>query len=436
MAFFPVNPQLAFEPAPQQQAFQLQQLKALLPYLAAKAPFYSRLFQQQNTDFRNIRQLGDLSTLPFTTKSDMQQHNWDFLCVPKTEIREYTATSGTMGSPVTIALTENDLQRLAYNEQQSFVTAGAMPADVFQLILTLDRQFMAGMAYYSGIRQLGAISVRTGPGLPAMQWDIAQRYQSTVVVTVPSFLLSLGNWAKNHGYPVEASSFRQAVCIGEPLRQADFSLNALGRAVQEAWPLLDLKSTYAATELQTAFTECSAHQGGHLQPDLCMVEIIDENGLPVKEGEPGEIVITTLGIEAMPLLRYRTGDIAVLHHGRCSCGRQSPRLGPVIGRKGQMIKYKGTTLYPNAIYELLNELSCIEHYVVEVYSSEHGTEELLLHLSTNQEPAHCEQVLKPQLQARLRVLPEIKYHSKEEMLAMQLPPESRKLIRFIDRRNG
>lgn len=431
-----MNPHLVFDPIAQQQAYQLKQLQALLHHLKSCSPFYQQLFRRENTDISRIRSLDDLRHLPFTTKADIQQHNWDFLCVPHSELREYTATSGTMGSPVTIALTEKDLQRLAYNEHQSFLIAGGQPGDVYQLILTLDRQFMAGMAYYTGIRRMGAISVRTGAGLPAMQWDIAARYQSTVAVTVPSFLLSLGHWAQNHGLATRDCSFRQAVCIGEPLRRADFSLNALGKSVQDAWPHLDLRSTYAATELQTAFTECSARQGGHLQPDLCLVEIIDEQGQPVKDGAPGEIVITTLGVEGMPLLRYRTGDVAALHQGSCSCGRQSPRLGPVIGRMGQMIKYKGTTLYPNAIYEVLNEQACIEHYVVEVYSSEHGTEELVLHLCSREEPARCEQILKPLLQARLRVLPELRYHTKDAILQMQFPPESRKMVKFIDRRSA
>lgn len=429
-----MNARLAFEPILHQQHYQLQQIQQLLQQLAEKAPFYQELFKKEKAELTRIRSLDDLRLLPFTTKEDMQRHNWDFLCVPKEEIREYTATSGTMGSAVTIALTENDLQRLAYNEHQSFLTAGGSSNDIYQLILTMDRQFMAGMAYYSGIRELGAISVRTGAGLPGMQWEIAERYGSTVAVTVPSFLLSLGHWAENHGLSTSENSFRAAVCIGEPLRHADFSDNAIGSAIRKVWPDLKLHSTYAATELQTAFTECNAGKGGHLQPDLCIVEIIDENGLPAADGIPGEVVISTLGIEGMPLLRYRTGDIAALHHAPCPCGRHSPRLGPVIGRKGQMIKYKGTTLYPNAIYEVLNELSCIEHYVVEVYNGDFGTEELVIHLSSREEPAHCEQIVKPLLQARLRVLPELRYHTKEALLAMQFPEESRKIVRFIDRR--
>src|SRR5690606_32794216 len=117
----------------------------------------------------------DLRHLPVTTKDDLQKNNWDFLCVPRNQIIEYTSTSGTLGQPVTIALTENDLKRLAYNEAISFACADGQPSDLYQLMLTLDRQFMAGIAYYEGIRKLGAGIVRVGPGLPALQWETIER---------------------------------------------------------------------------------------------------------------------------------------------------------------------------------------------------------------------------------------------------------------------
>ena len=111
---------------------------------------------------------------------------------------EYTSTSGTLGSPVTIALTEKDLQRLAYNEFKSFTCAGGGPEDVYQLMLTLDRQFMAGMAYYSGIRKLGAGIIRVGPGVPSLQWETIFRLKPTVLVAVPSFILKLIQYAADH----------------------------------------------------------------------------------------------------------------------------------------------------------------------------------------------------------------------------------------------
>ncbi|HTE11402.1 MAG TPA: hypothetical protein VK645_10530, partial [Chitinophagaceae bacterium] len=146
--------QTAFQPREQIKKLQEDKLQEMLSYLLQHAPFYKKLFADNNIDIAAIKNMADLQQLPVTTKEDLQQRNDDFLCVPKNKIIEYTSTSGTLGSPVTIALTENDLQRLAFNEYSSFLCADGKPADIYQLMLTLDRQFMAGMAYYAGIRKL------------------------------------------------------------------------------------------------------------------------------------------------------------------------------------------------------------------------------------------------------------------------------------------
>jgi phenylacetate-CoA ligase len=402
-------------------------------YLEDYSPFYQQLFKANGIKASNIKSLDDLQLLPTTSKSDMQEYNWDFLCVPRNQIKEYTATSGTMGKPVTIALTEHDLQRLAYNEEQSFRCAGGHAEDIYQLMLTLDRQFMAGMAYYSGIRQMGAAMVRTGPGLPAMQWDTIQRLQSNALVTVPSFLLKMIEWADEHRIDLKNTPVQKAICIGESLRRPDGTLNALGEKITAQWPL-QLFGTYAATEMQTAFTDCKAGKGGHHQPELIIVEILDEAGNALPDGEFGEVVITTIGIEGMPLLRYRTGDVCALYSEPCSCGKLSKRLSHVTGRLQQMIKYKGTTLYPPAIFDMLNELDYIQEYVVEVFTGNLGTDELKLHLHTPLPVDDCERMMKPVLQSKLRVVPIMHFHAGSEMQALQFPPGSRKQVRFMDNR--
>src|SRR5277367_4242743 len=141
---------------------QEERLKKLLGYVALNSPFYKKHFVSHGIDINSIRSLEDLALIPPTTKDQLQLYNWDFLCVPSGKIIEYTTTSGTLGSPVTIALTENDLQRLAYNECISFACADGTSEDLYQLMITLDRQFMAGVAYYEGIRKLGAGLVRVG----------------------------------------------------------------------------------------------------------------------------------------------------------------------------------------------------------------------------------------------------------------------------------
>jgi phenylacetate-CoA ligase len=427
-------PELSFAPIAEQNAYQSKALKELLLYLKKHSPYYSRLFRTQQIDISLISGINDLAKLPTTGKEDMQANNWDFLCIPREEVKEYTATSGTMGKPVTIALSQRDLDRLAYNEQQSFTIAGGKATDTYQLMLTLDRQFMAGIAYYQGIRSLGASLVRTGPGLPNMQWDTINRLQCNKLVSVPSFLLKMIEAANDTGIDLKNNSVQGAICIGENIRTPDFELNALGKNITMHWDI-QLYSTYASTEMQTAFTECSAGKGGHHQPDLIILEVIDDAGNPLPEGVPGEVTITTLGVEGMPLLRYRTGDICAYYTEPCSCGRTTKRLSPVLGRKQQMIKYKGTTLYPPAIFDILNQLPYIKEYIVETYTGSLGTDELKLHVHTILPIDDCEAILKPVLQSKLRVLPSLHFHSGSEMQAMQFPANSRKQVKFIDNRN-
>ncbi len=423
----------AFQSPDKIKKMQEDKLAELLQYLQVHSPYYKEVFRHQGVDINNILSLEDLIKLPITQKEDIQQRNEDFLCVGKHRIAEYTSTSGTLGSPVTIALTESDLDRLAYNECASFACADGSSEDIFQLMLTLDRQFMAGMAYYSGIRKLGGGIIRVGPGVPSVQWETIFRLKPTAIVAVPSFIVKLLHYAEERGINPNTTSVKKAICIGENIRNPDLTPNVLANKIAEKWNI-KLYSTYASTEMQTAFTECGEGRGGHLQPDLLIVELLDEQNQPVKTGEPGEVTITTLGIEAMPLLRYKTGDICIAYHDKCGCGRNTLRLSPVIGRKKQMIKFKGTTLFAPALFDLLNGMEDVKDYIVEVYSNEIGTDEVLLHVWSNRTNEEADHRIRAYLQAKLRVTPQIRYISEEDFRKMQFPETSRKPVKFIDRR--
>lgn len=412
---------------------QEQKLQELLVYLSSHSPFYKELFEKHNIHIRDIKTIGDLALIPTTTKEDLQKRNLDFLCVPAGKVAEYTSTSGTLGSPVTIALTDNDLDRLAFNEYNSFLCADGSANDTYQLMLTLDRQFMAGIAYYTGIRRLGAGIIRLGPGVPSLQWETIQRLKPTAIVAVPSFILKLIQFANDAGIDINKISVKKAICIGENIRNTDFSLNILGKKITEAWDIR-LYSTYASTEMQTAFTECGEGRGGHYQPDLLIVELLDENNRQVPPNTPGEVTVTTLGVEGMPLLRYKTGDICMYYNEPCACGRTSLRLSSIIGRKKQMIKFKGTTLYPPALFDLLNEMDEISDFIVEVYPDEIGLDQVLLYIIPSGDGEECDHRIRAYLQARLRVSPQIKYVTAEELQKKQLPEAGRKAVKFIDRR--
>jgi phenylacetate-CoA ligase len=415
------------------QDLQLQKLHELLHYLQANSPFYQQLFAKHDVDINSIKSLADLQLLPTTSKEDMQQQNWDFLCVDKSKVIEYTATSGTLGKPVTVALTEKDLQRLAYNEWLSFTSMETTAHDTFQLMLTLDRQFMAGIAYYEGIRKLGAGMVRVGPGAPAQQWEIIDRLQPSAIVAVPSFIVKLIEFAQEKKIDLQNSSIRKALCIGENIRNSDFSYNTLGKKITDNWPI-QLFSTYASTEMQTAFTECVAGIGGHLNPELLMVELLDENNQTVTDGQAGEVTITTLGVEGMPLLRYKTGDICTASNSTCSCGRNTLRLSPVIGRKKQMIKLKGTTIYPPALFDLLNAMPEVKDYVVEVFTNEIGLDEVALYIAPTELSESADRNIKTRLQGSLRVIPEIHYLPAETIFKMHFADGGRKPLKFVDKR--
>jgi phenylacetate-CoA ligase len=411
------------------KSFQEERLMEALQYLQVSSPFYQRHFQKHQIDISKIKSLDDLTLIPPTTKDDLQQANWDFLCVPRNKVVEYTSTSGTMGRPVTIALTEKDIQRLAYNEFLSLTCADGSPNDIYQLLLTLDRQFMAGIAYYEGIKKIGAGVVRIGPGLPAMQFETILSIKPSTLIAVPSFIIKLIDFANQNGITLDQTSVKKIVCIGENIRTPSFQLNSLGKKITEHWNV-QLYSTYASTEMQTAFTECVHGQGGHHHPELIIIEVLDENNLPVKSGEVGDLTITSLGIEGMPLLRYKTGDVVKLHDGTCACGRATTRVSPLIGRRQQMIKLKGTSIYPLQIFEILHQLN-ISEYVVEVFTSQLGTDELKIHVVA-EEPIST--LIKDRLQSHLRVLPEIVFVSSKEIDQMQFANGSRKPKKFIDRR--
>lgn len=370
-------------------------------YATKHGAFYKKHF----AEFVDVNKENfDFLSLPFTTKEDLSLNNLDFCCVPREKIAEYVTTSGTSGKPVTIYLSKNDLMRLAKNEKESFELAGAQAGDLFQLMTTIDKQFMAGLAYFLGVQELNAGIIRIGPGVPALQWNSILENKPTFLIAVPSFLVNLIDYAKEHGIDVNDSSVKAVICIGEPIREEDLSENVLAKRIHQDWNV-ELFSTYASTEMGAAFTECKAHQGGHLNESLLHLEVLDDDGNEVPSGSKGEIVITTLGVEGTPLLRYKTGDVAMVYRETCACGRTSPRIGPILGRKNQMIKFKGTTIFPNSIYEIFDSKPLVSCYKVEISKDYMGQDTITVLLEKRIEGTEVMHEIVDECRAKLRVVP-------------------------------
>ena len=417
-------------------ALQEKKLQEVLTYVNEHSAFYKRLFKEHNINVSAIKTLSDLTKLPTTCKDDLQRNNDAFRCVPKSAIVDYASTSGTLGTPVTFGLTDNDLNRLAYNEAISLACAGIKKGDVVQLMTTIDRRFMAGLAYFLGVRQLGASIVRVGAGIPELQWDSIRLYEPTYLIAVPSFLLKMIAYAEKNGIDYEVSSVKGVVCIGESLRNQDFSNTLLAEKIAEKWKGIKLYSTYASTEMSTTFTECEYQQGGHHHPELIITEVLDDAGNRVGENESGELTITTLGVEAMPLVRFRTGDIVTMHTGTCACGRNTARVSPVLGRKQQMIKYKGTTLYPPVLMDLLTNFEEIENYIIEISTNSILTDEILIRIGTRTPTEALKERISNHFRAKIRVVPKIEYCDIAELERELYPLGSRKPMKFLDKRKG
>lgn len=406
-------------------------LQQQIQYAAKHSVFYKQELDRTELDVDLISgDYNQFTKIPITSKEQLQQYHEQFLAVPQDTIIDHVTTSGTLGKPVSVFLNDHDLERLAENESRSFKLAGIASKDKVLITTTLDRRFMAGMAYFLGLRKLGAGAIRTGGGLPGLQWDSILRFKPEYMIAVPSFLLKLIEYAKQNKIDYKNSSIRTVICIGEPIRNANYQLNSLGKKITSQWNL-QLYSTYASTEMATAFTECSEHRGNHVPEDLIYTEVLDLKGNHVPEGEIGELVVTPLGVQTMPLLRYATGDMLTYTDTPCSCGRPGRRLGPVQGRKQQKIKLKGTSLYPQHIMEILNILDHLDMYVVQAFKDELGGDRIKIIIPDNYSDLST---MQEYLKSSLHVLPQIELVAIEELEKIRMPKHSRKPIIFQDLR--
>jgi phenylacetate-CoA ligase len=399
-----------------------------------RSPFYGERLRSAGVGPGEVRSVQDLRSLPTTTKQDLAQAGRRLWAVPPREIVDISTTSGTAGEPTLCPMTEADLLRLAENERLSFCCAGLTPEDTALVAVTIDRCFMAGLAYFIGLRALGVTVARVGSGSPALLVDMVRRLGPSTIVGVPSFLERCAHWAAGEGIDLGGSSVSRLVCIGEPVRGPDLQPTPLAARTAAAWGAR-LHGSYGITELAASTCECVAGAGGHLHPSLLHVEILDERDRPVAPGELGEVVATPLGVEAMPLLRYRTGDIAALLDDPCTCGLQTPRLGPIVGRKHQALKLKGTTVYPAAVQRVLDAEPAIEGYVLVARSDGALSDSLEIRLALRDAaPVELLSGLRARLQGALKVTPTLTLIEPELLAVLQQGGVGRKARVFIDER--
>lgn len=402
---------------------------ATVAYAKQHSPFY----RQKLTDAPEVRTTSDLQSLPLTTKHEVSQSNEQFWSAPRENFVDLCTTSGTTGIPSLYPLTGPDLDRLAFNEYLCFRRVGLSPGDVVVLAVTMDKCFMAGLAYFQGLRRLGVTAIRVGASSPAMLLSMIERLRPTAIVSVPSFLKRVAEYANQQGFYLAGSTVRKLICIGEPVRQSNWNLTPLGSHIAKQWNA-QVFSTYGITELATSFCECAAGKGGHLHPQLLHAEIVDDAGRPVPDGQEGQLVATTIGVQAMPLIRFATGDMTFITHQQCDCGLQTARIGPILGRKDQAMKIKGTTVYPAAVQRALQSLEQVIDYVMIATAPTALSDELEVIVACRGEPAGALETIREKLRGDLKVLPTVRIASLQEIQTLGDSRELRKQRVFIDRR--
>jgi len=425
---------LQYKSADEINNIQTELLIKHIEYTVTHSPFYEKLFHENGINYQDIHSIEDLRLLPFTGKAHMTDKKNNFLAVSEKEVVDICLTSGTSGSePTVISQTRSDLKRLAYNEEVAFQMAGITEDDTLLICAAIDRCFMAGLAYFLGGVNLSSRVLRAGAGNAAQHWQLMKTVKTTVIIGVPSLMVKVAEYAVETGEDPAKAGIKKLIAIGEPVRNKKLELISVAKKLENYWGA-EIYSTYASSELATTFCECSARQGGHLRPELIVVEIVDENSNPVESGVEGEVVVTPLGITGMPLIRFKTGDVSFLINEACACGRKTSRLAPILGRKKQMLKYKGTTIFPNSIMESLEGSSWFYGGYVEAKLNSDGTDRIILYVAINDSSVSIDWI-RDEIRAKVRVVPEIVLASSKDIddKVYQFG-KKRKRTTFFDRR--
>jgi phenylacetate-CoA ligase len=391
------------------------------------SPFYRETLADINPS--DINSLKDIAKLPLTDKTTLSDNVDKFKAVPDDEFSETVVTSGSTGKPLVFLMTPVDLDRLAFNEALSFNAAGVSAEDKAQILVSMDRLFLAGMAYYRGLTTLGVNTMRIGELEFEMQKKYLELLLPTILVGVPSYLKKFGESLIGSCFNTRECSVNKIFCIEESLRNEDLELNSVGKRLEDIFKA-HTYSTYVITELSVAYCECVKQSGNHSHPELVYTEIVDKDGNPVPDGTPGELVGTPLGVEGMPLLRYRTGDTTFKIPGSCECGRNSDRIGPILKRKSIIINLQDKTTSSLVIINTLDELDYIEDYVILLEDSGQAqSDNITLHVVSH--PSRVESIaahLRERAQLSLPIL------ISNEPTINSFRGESSKKVKIIDKR--
>ncbi|SME93232.1 phenylacetate--CoA ligase family protein [Desulfovibrio gilichinskyi] len=345
------------------EKLQVERLKKTID-LAANSPYYSESFKKNNINSSVIKTIDDVKRLPFTTKDDLRsQYPHGLLTKPLDEFVRLHASSGTTGTPTAVFYTQKDLDTWADLMARSLYAVGVRRSDILQNMSGYGL-FTGGLGIHYGSERLGCLTIPAGAGNTKRQIKLIRDFNVTALHIIPSFALYFAGKVREEGYDPADMPWKIALIGAEP--HTEYTRQKIEEELH-----IKAYNSYGLTEMNgpgVAF-ECTEQSGMHVWEDSYIAEIIDpETGESVPDGEIGELVMTTLTREGMPIIRYRTRDLTRFIPGQCKCGRTSKRIDRIVGRADDMLIIKGVNIYPMQIENIIMAMPEVgQNYLIELF---------------------------------------------------------------------
>jgi phenylacetate-CoA ligase len=386
---------------------QTDRLAETVEYACENVDFYREALDEAGVSPDDIESVEDISKLPFTTKEDFRDEYPDGLfAVEHDEVSRIHASSGTTGKPKIVSYTDEDLGVWREVMARSLYAAGVRPEHVVQNAYGYGL-FTGGLGFHDGVEELGACVIPTGGGNTSRQLDMLQDMESDVLSCTPSYCLYLAEAAEEHGIDPTDLPLSRVIIGAEPFT------DPMREEIEE---VLDVTAVdvYGLSEIigPGVSIECEEVQNGlHVWEDHFFPEVVDpRTGEPLPEGEEGELVLTSLTKQALPVLRYRTGDMTSLTYEECDCGRTVVRMDNVTGRTDDLIIVRGVNVYPSQIEEVMVDIEHVApHYRIDLYRKGNlDTMELTVEYDEGYEGTHdeLEREIRNELEETLEVKPD------------------------------
>jgi phenylacetate-CoA ligase len=343
------DPHIERMPLEDLHALQEDRLKSTVRYVYDHSAFYRRRFKEAGVEPGDIKTLADITKLPFTRKVDLRDnYPTGMFSAPKSQVVRYHVSSGTTGKPTVVGYTKGDIETWSESLARALTSIGLDSDDVVQVGYGYGL-FTGGLGLHYGAERTGAAVLPVGTGNTERQIELMQDLGTTAIACTPSYFLHIMEVAEKMGISIKKDTKLKAGIFGaEP-----WSLETRKR-IEDATGI-NAYDIYGTSEISgPLFTECHAKKGIHVWADMFLIEVLDpKTDEPVADGETGELVFTTLHKFALPLIRYRIGDLSIMNSEPCECGRTHPRIMRILGRTDDMLIIRGINVFPSQVESVL-----------------------------------------------------------------------------------